>query len=378
LNESLNRLSATQRSTTWLLNISSAYGDTMAKLLEVTNLTTRFYTEDGIVHAVNGVTFDLGEGESMAIVGESGSGKSVSMKSMMGLIPSPPGKVEEGTVMFNGRDLLKLSAEEMRRVRGREMAMIFQDPMTSLNPVLTVGIQMTEALILHMGMKQEQANERAAELLSMVGLPNAADRLKDYPHQFSGGQRQRIGIAMALSCNPSLLIADEPTTALDVTIQAQIVDLVLRLKQQLGMAIIWITHDLGVIAGMVDKIAVMYAGFIVELAPVRALYKETAHPYTVGLLESLPKIDAHRKERLIPIKGLPPDLLREPNYCPFAPRCRYNIDRCWEENPPLKSVNKEHTAACWRAEEIFNGLRIADYSKEIAVDAIAAVTEVPA
>ncbi len=350
----------------------------MAKLLEVTNLTTRFYTEDGIVHAVNGVTFDLDEGESMAIVGESGSGKSVSMKSIMGLIPSPPGKIEAGMVMFNGRDLLKLSSEEMRRVRGREIAMIFQDPMTSLNPVLTVGMQMTEALILHLGMKQEQANDRAAELLSMVGLPNAADRLKDYPHQFSGGQRQRIGIAMALSCNPSLLIADEPTTALDVTIQAQIVDLVLRLKQQLGMAIIWITHDLGVIAGMVDRIAVMYAGFIVELAPVRALYKETAHPYTVGLLESLPKIDAQRKERLIPIKGVPPDLLREPNYCPFAPRCRYSIDRCWEENPPLMPVTKEHTSACWRAEEIFSGLRIADYSKEIALDAIAAVAEVPA
>ena len=350
----------------------------MTKLLEVRNLVTRFYTEDGVVHAVNGVSFDLGEGESMAIVGESGSGKSVAMKSMMGLIPSPPGKVENGEVLFNGRDLLKLSADELRRVRGREMAMIFQDPMTSLNPVLSVGVQMTEALVLHLGMKQEQANERAAELLSMVGLPNATDRLKDYPHQFSGGQRQRIGIAMALSCNPSLLIADEPTTALDVTIQAQIVDLVLRLKQQLGMAIIWITHDLGVIAGMVEKIAVMYSGFIVELAPVRSLYKETAHPYTVGLLESLPKIDAQRKERLIPIKGLPPDLLKQPEHCPFAPRCRYNIERCWQENPPLIAVAKDHTSACWRAEEVFDGLRIADYSKEIALDAIAIIAEVPA
>ena len=243
----------------------------MAKLLEIDNLTTRFYTEDGVVHAVNGITFDLDEGESMAIVGESGSGKSVSMKSIMGIIPSPPGRIEDGRVMFNERDLLKLSNDEMRRVRGREMAMIFQDPMTSLNPVLTVGMQLTEALVMHLGMKQEQADERAAELLTLVGVGNPADRLKDYPHQFSGGQRQRIGIAMALSCNPSLLIADEPTTALDVTIQAQIVDLVLRLKQQLGMAIIWITHDLGVIAGMVDKIIVMYAGFIVELAPVRAL-----------------------------------------------------------------------------------------------------------
>lgn len=350
----------------------------MAKLLEVNNLTTRFYTEDGIVHAVNGISFDLGEGESMAIVGESGSGKSVAMKSMMGIIPSPPGRVEAGEVMFNGRDLLKLSPEEMRNVRGREMAMIFQDPMTSLNPVLTVGTQMTEALVLHLGMKQEQADARAAELLTLVGVANAADRLKDYPHQFSGGQRQRIGIAMALSCNPSLLIADEPTTALDVTIQAQIVDLVLRLKQQLGMAIIWITHDLGVIAGMVDRIIVMYAGFIVENAPVRALYKETAHPYAVGLLESLPKIDARRKERLIPIKGLPPDLLKEPTRCPFAPRCPYNIERCWEENPPLKAVSPDHYAACWRAEEVHAGLRIHDIEQLEAInhEALAALAEV--
>ena len=344
----------------------------MAKLLEVQDLTTRFYTEDGVVHAVNGITFDLGEGESMAIVGESGSGKSVAMKSIMGIIPSPPGRVENGHVNFNGRDLLKLSAEEMRRVRGREMAMIFQDPMTSLNPVLTVGMQMTEALVLHLGMKQEQADERAAELLTLVGVANAADRLKDYPHQFSGGQRQRIGIAMALSCNPSLLIADEPTTALDVTIQAQIVDLVLRLKQQLGMAIIWITHDLGVIAGMVDKIIVMYSGFIVELAPVRSLYKQTAHPYSVGLLESLPKIDARRKERLIPIKGLPPDLLKEPTRCPFAPRCPYNIERCWVENPPLMAVAPDHYSACWRAEEVFDGLRIHDAEQLATVDSEAA------
>jgi len=300
------------------------------------------------------------------------------MKSMMGIIPSPPGRVEDGQVMFNGRDLLKLSAEELRRVRGREMAMIFQDPMTSLNPVLTVGAQMTEALLLHLGMKQEQADERAAELLALVGVANPADRLKDYPHQFSGGQRQRIGIAMALSCNPSLLIADEPTTALDVTIQAQIVDLVLRLKQQLGMAIIWITHDLGVIAGMVDRIIVMYAGFIVENSPVRALYKETAHPYTVGLLESLPKIDAKRKERLIPIKGLPPDLLKEPMRCPFAPRCPYNVERCWEENPPLRAIAPDHYSACWRAEEVYAGLRIHDMEQLAVVDAaaVAALAEV--
>jgi oligopeptide transport system ATP-binding protein len=344
----------------------------MTHLLDVRNLVTRFYTEDGVVHAVNGISFTLDEGESMAIVGESGSGKSVSMKSMMGLIPSPPGKVEEGEVIFNGRDLLKISTEEMRHVRGREMAMIFQDPMTSLNPVLTVGLQMTEGLELHLGMKREEAEARAAELLSTVGLPNAADRLNDYPHQFSGGQRQRIGIAMALACNPSLLIADEPTTALDVTIQAQIVDLVLRLKQQLGMSIIWITHDLGVIAGMVEKVAVMYAGYIVELAPIRSLYKETAHPYTLGLLESLPKVDARRKERLIPIKGLPPDLLREPTRCPFAPRCRYAIERCWEENPPLLPVTKDHHSACWRAEEIYHGLRILNEPEPVLVAEVTA------
>jgi len=303
----------------------------MTRLLDVKNLTTRFYTEDGVVHAVNGISYTLDEGESLGIVGESGSGKSVGVKSIMGLIPSPPGRVDDGEAIFNDRDLLQLSKEEMRRVRGREMAMIFQDPMTSLNPVLTIGLQMTEALELHLGMNKEQAENRAVEMMSLVGIPDSRQRLKDYPHEFSGGQRQRIGIAMALSCNPSLLIADEPTTALDVTIQAQIVDLVLKLKEQLGMAIIWITHDLGVIAGMVDKVAVMYAGYIVERGPVRDVYKKTAHPYTLGLLESLPTIDAADKQRLIAIEGLPPDLLMEPTYCLFAPRCRYAVDRCFKK-----------------------------------------------
>lgn len=321
-------------------------------ILKVSDLVTRFYTEDGIVHAVNGISYTLKEGESMAIVGESGSGKSVGVLSIMGLIPDPPGKVEAGEVLYNGRNLLKLSTNEMRQIRGRDIAMIFQDPMTSLNPVLTVGQQLTEALRLHLGMNEEQADMRAAELLKIVGIPDAADRLNDFPHQFSGGQRQRVMIAMALSCNPSILIADEPTTALDVTIQAQIVDLVKRLQEEMGMAIIWITHDLGIVAGMVDKVSVMYAGFIVEQGPVRDVYKKTSHPYTLGLLESIPKLDSKEKTRLYTIKGLPPDLLQEPNSCPFAPRCPFVIDKCRQENPPLRPVEPNHLAACWRWEEV--------------------------
>lgn len=324
----------------------------MAQLLDVQELVTRFYTEDGVVHAVNGISYALKEGESLGIVGESGSGKSVGVLSIMGLIPNPPGRVESGVVEYNGRDLLKISNEEMRSIRGREIAMIFQDPMTSLNPVLTVSRQMTEGLKLHLGMTDSQSKARAAEMLDMVGIPNAMDRLSDYPHQFSGGQRQRIMIAMALSTNPSLLIADEPTTALDVTIQAQIVELIKQLQEVLGMAIIWITHDLGVVAGMVEKVAVMYSGFIVEMAPVHDLYKRHFHPYTLGLLESIPKLDIAEGERLASIKGLPPDLLEEPTYCPFAPRCPYVIDKCWQENPPLMAAGPNHVSACWRWEEI--------------------------
>ncbi len=324
----------------------------MARLLEVEDLVTRFYTEDGVVHAVNGISYTLDEGESMAIVGESGCGKSVSVLSVMRLIPSPPGRIDGGKVIYNDRNLLNVSDEEMRSVRGREIAMIFQDPMTSLNPVLTIGRQMTEGLKLHLGMNDSQAKARAAEMLELVGIPSAADRLPDYPHQFSGGMRQRVMIAMALSCNPSLLIADEPTTALDVTIQAQIVELMKQLQEKLGMAIIWITHDLGVVAGMVEKVAVMYAGYIVEMALVGDLYKKRNHPYTLGLYESLPKIDQREKERLATIQGLPPDLLQEPTQCPFAPRCPYTIDKCWEENPPLMPSGPEHYTACWRWEKI--------------------------
>jgi oligopeptide transport system ATP-binding protein len=324
----------------------------MARLLDVSGLITRFYTEEGVVHAVNGIAYSLDEGESMGIVGESGSGKSVSVLSVMRLIPIPPGRIEGGEVIFNGRDLLKLSDREMRSVRGREIAMIFQDPMTSLNPVLTIGMQLTESLKLHLGMSDTKAEARAAEMLELVGIPKAADRLSDYPHQFSGGMRQRVMIAMALSCNPSILIADEPTTALDVTIQAQIIELVKELQDKLGMAIIWITHDLGVVAGLVQKVAVMYAGYIVEKGPVREVYRNPSHPYTLGLLESIPKVDAREKQRLASIEGLPPDLLDEPTNCPFAPRCPFVIDKCLEENPPLMGVAPHHESACWRWEEV--------------------------
>lgn len=332
----------------------------MTHLLEVNNLVTRFYTEAGVVHAVNGISYTLDEGESMGIVGESGSGKSVGVLSIMGLIPTPPGKVEDGEVIFGDRDILKLSDEQMRRVRGREIAMIFQDPMTSLNPVLTIGRQMTESLKLHLGMNDEQAKQRAVEMLELVGIPNAEDRLSDYPHQYSGGQRQRIMIAMGLSCNPSVVIADEPTTALDVTIQAQIVELFKQLQEKLGMAVIWITHDLGVVAGMVDKLAVMYSGFIVEKGSVRDLYYSPRHPYTLGLLQAMPQLEVKAKERLASIKGLPPDLLQEPTFCPFSPRCPYAIDKCREENPPLIDIGPNHQAACWRWEELRDGLRFGE------------------
>jgi oligopeptide transport system ATP-binding protein len=329
----------------------------MTYLLEVKNLVTKFRLKESTVHAVNGISYSINAGESIAIVGESGSGKSVGVKSLIRLIPTPPGKIEDGQVLFRDVDLLQLSEEEIREVRGKEITMIFQDPMTSLNPVLTVSMQLTESLILHLKLSKDQAKERAAEMLGLVGIPDAADRMADYPHQFSGGQRQRIMIAMALSTNPALLIADEPTTALDVTIQAQIMDVVNRLKEKFGMAIIWITHDLAVVAGLVDRVLVMYGGFIVEDAPVRDLYKHTSHPYTKGLLESLPAVDGSGGERLIPIEGSPPDMTVEPTFCPFAPRCNYAIEKCWNENPPLESVAPDHSAACWRWADVRAGVK---------------------
>jgi len=320
--------------------------------MEVKNLITRFYTQEGIVYAVNDVSYKLNEGETLGVVGESGSGKSVHALSIMRLIPSPPGKIEGGEVIFHGRDLLKIPNDQMRLVRGAEIAMIFQDPMTSLNPVLTIGTQITEALKLHMGMNDKQAEDRAAELLSMVGIPDAKRRLKNYPHQFSGGMRQRVMIAMALSCNPKLLIADEPTTALDVTIQAQIIDLVKRLKDQLGMAMIWISHDLGVVAGLSDTVQVMYGGRIVERGPVIDMFKDTRHPYTLGLMKSLPRHDTRQGgEKLTQIEGAPPDMRIVPKGCPFFARCTYRIPgKCDEVMPPLvpgPESNPDHLKACW-------------------------------
>jgi oligopeptide transport system ATP-binding protein len=329
----------------------------MSKLLQVRDLETRFYTQDGVVKAVNGVTYNLDEGETLGIVGESGCGKSVSVLSMMKLIPSPPGKITGGEVLFEDRDLLKMDADEIRHIRGNRLAMIFQDPMTSLNPVLTIGRQVGEALEVHMGMDKTQARRRSIELLDMVGIPQADQRIRDYPHQFSGGMRQRVMIAMALSCNPQILIADEPTTALDVTIQAQIVDLVKRLQDEIGMAVIWITHDLGVVAGLVNRVNVMYAGFIVETGPVKDIYARPRHPYTIGLLGSLPRLDESMHEKLTSIEGLPPDLIAPPPGCPFAPRCDYAIDRCQTENPPLHAVGLDHEAACWNVEATKNYIR---------------------
>lgn len=319
----------------------------MEPILEVKDLKVRFKVRDGYVHAVNGISYHLNEGESLGIVGESGCGKSVSVMSLMRLIDVPPGEVTHGEIFYNSRDLLKLSNSEIRHVRGREIGMIFQDPMTSLNPVLTIGRQLTEALELHMTMNKKQARARAAELLTMVGIPRAADRLGDYPHQFSGGMRQRVMIAMSLSCLPQILIADEPTTALDVTIQAQIVDLVKNLRDELGMAVIWITHDLGVVASVAQRILVMYAGLIIEEAPAAELYANPTHPYTLGLLGSLPRVDRGEHERLVSIEGLPPVLGEDPHSCPFAPRCTYVIERCRQENPLLMPVGVKHQSACW-------------------------------
>jgi oligopeptide transport system ATP-binding protein len=317
-------------------------------LLDINDLQVQFDTPEGMVHAVNGVSFKIKEGEVVAVVGESGSGKSVSMMTILGLIPMPPGQVTGGTATYRDQDLLKMSETELESIRGREIGMIFQDPMTSLNPVLTLRRQLTEALRKHYGMDQKQADEKAIELMDLVGIPDAAQRLGNYPHQFSGGMRQRVMIAMMLACNPVLLIADEPTTALDVTIQAQIVELAIRMREQLRMAMIWITHDLGVVAGMADRVIVMYGGTVVEDADVDSLYENPQHPYTEALLGALPRMDQRRdQEKLLSIPGSPPNLLVKPAGCPFAPRCSYVIDQCWSERPPLIKLGPTQKAACW-------------------------------
>jgi oligopeptide transport system ATP-binding protein len=316
-------------------------------LLEVEGLQTQFFTHDGVVKAVDNVSFFVNEGETLGIVGESGCGKSVSMLSVMRLIPEPPGRVTARRLRFEGEDLLTLSDDEIRQLRGNRIAMIFQDPMTSLNPVLTIGLQIREALEQHTGMGKSESRQRSAELLKMVGIAEAERLVNHYPHQFSGGMRQRAMIAMALACNPRLLIADEPTTALDVTIQAQIVDLVKRLRDESGMAMIWITHDLGVISGLADRMQVMYAGHVVEEALVEDLYANPRHPYTLGLLGSLPRLDEVHPERLRSIEGLPPDLIELPAGCSFETRCAYAVEKCRQVRPELESVGSGHRIACW-------------------------------
>lgn len=324
----------------------------MARLLEIDNLQTQFNTSAGTVKAVDGVTYDVEAGETVAVVGESGCGKSVTALSIMQLIPWPPGKIVGGKISFNGKNLLELSTEEMRHIRGRDIAMVFQEPMTSLNPVLTIGLQLTETMIEHMDVTQAQARERAAELLQKVGISEPERRLDQYPHHLSGGMRQRVMIALALSCNPKLIIADEPTTALDVTIQAQILELMKNLTKELGVALIVITHNLGVVARYADRVNVMYAGKIIETGTAQQIYHNPRHPYTLGLLASVPRLDQPRGTKLLPIDGQPPDLTKLDEGCSFRPRCRFAQERCAQSFPPLENMEPEHDAACFRSHEL--------------------------
>ncbi len=321
--------------------------ESITPVLQVTQLSTRFKTRGGDVHAVNNVSFDLRPGELLGVVGESGSGKSVTMMSLLGLLPSPPAMVSGVSVMFDGLDLLRCTPEQLRAVRGARIGFIFQDPMTSLNPVFTVGFQIMEPLRKHMGLDKEGARRRAQELLELVGIPDPGRRLDDYPHQFSGGMRQRVMIAIALACDPKVLIADEPTTALDVTIQAQILELVRELRQKLGMAIVWITHDLGVIAGIADRAMVLYGGQIVEMAPVKELFARPAHPYTRALLKTVPRLKGARAAKLEVIEGQPPIMKAAPSACAFRARCSVAMDRCARENPLRQTIAPGHDVACF-------------------------------
>ena len=333
----------------------------MASLLEVKDLRTYFYTYEGVVKAVDGVSYELEEGETLGLVGESGCGKSVSALSVMRLIPDPPGKIVAGEIQFENEDILKVDMDDMRRIRGGKISMVFQEPMTSLNPVLTVEKQLTETLELHMGMTKGEARREGVDLLSRVGIPDPESRIKQYPHQFSGGMRQRVMIAMALSCNPRLIIADEPTTALDVTIQAQILELMKSLTTEFGVALIVITHNLGVVARYADRMNIMYAGKIIERGSATEIYANPRHPYTIGLLHSVPRLDQPRREKLDPIEGQPPDLINIPEGCSFRARCRWAIDKCAIEAPPLMPTSDGHWSACWRSEEL-GALAQATYS----------------
>ena len=324
----------------------------MATLLEVKDLKTHFFTSDGVVKAVDGVSYDLEEGETLGLVGESGCGKSVSALSVMRLIPDPPGRIVDGTILLDGEDILKVQMDDMREIRGAKIAMVFQEPMTSLNPVLTVERQLTETLQLHMGMNKLESQRESVNLLTRVGIPDPEERIKQYPHQFSGGMRQRVMIAMALSCNPRLIIADEPTTALDVTIQAQILDLMKSLTTEFGVALIIITHNLGVVARYADRVNIMYAGKVIERGNAREIYSNPRHPYTVGLLRSGPRLDLPRRAKLDPIEGQPPDLINLPPGCSFRDRCRWAIDKCATDSPELMESSEGHLSACWRAEDL--------------------------
>ena len=324
----------------------------MPALLEVKDLRTYYYTFEGVVKAVDGVSYEVEEGETLGLVGESGCGKSVSALSLMRLIPDPPGKIIDGEINFEGQDILKIDMEDMRKIRGAKISMVFQEPMTSLNPVLTVEKQISETLQLHKGMTKPVARRESIDLLSRVGIPDAEHRVSQYPHQFSGGMRQRVMIAMALSCDPKLIIADEPTTALDVTIQAQILELMKALTQEFGVALIVITHNLGVVARYANRVNIMYAGKIIERGTAKEIYSNPRHPYTVGLLKSVPRLDLPRRAKLDPIEGQPPDLINLPEGCAFRARCPWSVDKCATDIPPLMQAGEAHWSACWRVDDL--------------------------
>jgi oligopeptide/dipeptide ABC transporter ATP-binding protein len=324
----------------------------VATLLEVKDLKTYFYTFEGVVKAVDGVSYEVEEGETLGLVGESGCGKSVSALSLMRLIPDPPGKIVDGEILFDGDSILSLDMEDMRHIRGAKIAMVFQEPMTSLNPVLTVERQLSETLQLHKGMSRVAAKRESVDLLARVGIPDPERRVVQYPHQFSGGMRQRVMIAMALSCNPKLIIADEPTTALDVTIQAQILELMKSLTHEFGVSLLVITHNLGVVARYADRVNIMYAGKIIERGTAREIYANPRHPYTVGLLKSVPRLDLPRRAKLEPIEGQPPDLINLPEGCSFRSRCRWAVDKCATDLPPLMQAGEGHLSACWQADKL--------------------------